>query len=140
MSMTRLNPYLNFAGEAREAMEFYRSVLGGELEISTFAEYGGAPEGLSDDGVMHAMLKTDAGFVLMASDAPGGVTRGTNIAISLSGTDAEELRGYWAGLSADGEVSVPLEMQMWGDEYGSLIDRFGVSWMVNIAGSAVEGG
>jgi PhnB protein len=130
---TRLNPYLSFRDTAREAMEFYRSVFGGELEINTFGEYGGAPEGLSDDGVMHALLKTDSGFVLMASDTPGDAPQpGTSITVSLSGTDAGELRGYWEKLSADGTVQMPLEKQMWGDEFGMCVDRFGVPWMVDI--------
>ena len=131
---SRLNPYLSFRNNAREAMEFYRSVFGGELEINTFGEYGGAPEGLSDDGVMHALLKTDSDFVLMASDTPpdNEVTPGSAISISLSGTDGDELRGYWEKLSADGTVTIPFEKQMWGDEFGMCIDRFGVPWMVDV--------
>ena len=136
---TRLNPYLNFTSNARQAMEFYQSVLGGDLRISTFAEYGGAPEGLEADNVMHAMLETPSGFVLMASDTPGtspGAGRATSdasgIALSLSGEDAEELRGYWEGLTARGAVTMPLERQMWGDEFGMLVDEFGTTWMVNI--------
>ena len=131
-----LNPYLNFDGTTREAMEHYRSVLGGELTVSTFGEFG-APEGVDPDGVMHAQLTTPAGFLLMASDgAPGQpVTSGSNFAISLSGDDAEALHGYWDGLAEGGQVTIPLEKQMWGDEFGMLADRFGISWMVNIAGT-----
>jgi PhnB protein len=131
---TRLNPYLSFAGNAREAMEFYRSAFGGKLEINTFAEYGGAPEGLPDDGVMHALLTTDSGFVLMASDTPPEMQAppGGSVSISLSGTDGEELRGYWEQLSAEGTVTVPFEKQMWGDEFGMCIDRFGITWMVDV--------
>ena|SRR5436190_16164662 len=130
---SRLNPYLSFTGSAREAMEFYRSVFGGELEINTFGQYGGAPPGLSDDGVMHALLTTDSGFVLMASDGSSATSAENGaITVSLSGTDAEELRGYWEKLSAEGTVSMPLEKQMWGDEFGMCVDRFGVPWMVDI--------
>ncbi len=131
---SRLNPYLAFDGTAREAMEFYRSVFGGELEINTFGEYGGAPEGLSDDGVMHALLKTSSGFVLMASDTPPDVQvqQGSAISVSLSGTDSDELRGYWEKLSADGTVTMPFEKQMWGDEFGMCVDKFGVPWMVDV--------
>jgi PhnB protein len=130
---SRLNPYLSFRDNAREAMEFYRSVFGGELEINTFGEYGGAPEGLSENGVMHALLKTSSGFVLMASDTPGDAPQqGSAISISLSGTDAEELRGYWEKLSADGTVTMPFEKQMWGDEFGMCVDKFGVPWMVDV--------
>ena len=132
---TRLNPYLSFGTNAREAMEFYQSVFGGELEINTFGQYGGAPPGVSEDGVMHALLKTDSGFVLMASDSPStedAASQGGSISISLSGTDADELRGYWEKLSADGTVTLAFEKQMWGDEFGMCVDKFGVPWMVDI--------
>jgi PhnB protein len=128
---SRLNPYLNFPGKAREAMEFYRSVFGGNLEINTFAEYGGAPEGMPDDGVMHAMLTTDSGFVIMASDGGGEPSGQSAITMSLSGTD-DALRDYWQKLSDGGTVTMPFEKQMWGDEFGMCVDKFGVPWMVDI--------
>ena len=86
---------------------------------------------------MHSMLETGSGFTLMASDPPPGmeVKPGNNIAISLSGDDAGELRGYWEKLSAEGNVQMPLEKQMWGDTFGMCTDKFGLSWMVNIAES-----
>ena len=131
---SRLNPYISFDGDARAAMEFYRDVLGGGLEITTFAEMGMADTPVADK-VMHAMLVTPAGFTLMASDTPPGMefSPGTNVAMSLSGDDEAELRGYWDGLSEGGVVTMPLERQMWGDLYGMCIDRFGIGWMVNIA-------
>jgi PhnB protein len=130
---SRLNPYVNFAGDARAAMEFYAEVFGGDLRMTTFAEMGAA-DAPNADQIMHGMLETPSGFTLMASDAPPGmeVRPGDNISISLSGDDADELRGYWERLSADGSVAVPLEKQMWGDEFGMCTDRFGVQWMVNI--------
>ncbi len=133
---SKLNPYLNFDGSCREAMEFYQSVLGGELVVNTFGEYG--DEGPSKDGVMHAQLETPNGFTLMASDTPPGMTvdKGAAVSISLSGDDSDELRRYWEGLSEGAEVTMPLEKQMWGDEFGMLTDRFGMQWMVNIAGAA----
>lgn len=135
---SRLNPYLAFGGNAREAMEFYRNALGGELRINTFGEYGD-PSAPGANGVMHAMLETDAGFALMASDLPpgsGGAPAGGNISISISGDDDEKLRGYWDKLSEGAQVTMPLEKQMWGDVFGQLTDRFGVSWMVDIVGDA----
>ena len=130
---SRLNPYLNFDNTARQAMEFYRDVFGGDLTINTFGEFGaaGTPEA---DKIMHSQLETDTGFTLMASDTPAEMTRtpGDNISISLSGDDADALRGYWEKLSDGGTVTMPLEKQMWGDEFGMCVDRFGVPWLVNI--------
>jgi PhnB protein len=130
---SRLNPYLSFDGNARQAMEFYKSVFGGTLTLSTFGEYG-APDAPGADKIMHAQLETDNGFTLMGADAQPGteLQPGNNFAVSLSGEDAEELRAYWAKVSDGGTVSVPLEKQMWGDEFGMCADQFGVPWMVDI--------
>jgi len=137
---SRLNPYISFPGTARQAMEFYKGVFGGELNVSTFGEFGGAggPDGPDPDGIMHAQLETSSGYTLMASDTPPGmdVTAGTNISVSLSGDDADELRGYFEKLSDGGSVTMPLEKQMWGDEFGMVTDQFGITWMVNIGQSA----
>jgi PhnB protein len=83
---------------------------------------------------MHGMLEAPNGFTLMGADTPPGeeYKPGNNIAMSLSGDEADELRGYWAKLSDSGAVSVPLEKQMWGDEFGMCVDKFGTAWMVNI--------
>jgi len=133
---SRLNPYISFDGDAREAMEFYRDVFGGDLVLNTFGEFG-APDTPFADQIMHAMLETPTGYTLMASDTPPGMQhrKGSAITISLSGDDADTLRGYWEGLSADGTVDLPLETQVWGDTFGQCTDRFGISWMVNIAGA-----
>ncbi|NUR73692.1 MAG: VOC family protein [Hamadaea sp.] len=130
---TRLNPYLNFPGNAREAMEFYQEVLGGDLKLNTFGEFG-SDDAATKDQIMHALLDTPAGFTLMASDLPPGMAHqpGQNISISLSGEDADALRGYWDKLAAKGNVTMPLEKQMWGDEFGMVVDQFGVPWMVDI--------
>ncbi|WP_027343538.1 VOC family protein [Hamadaea tsunoensis] len=129
---SRLNPYVNYPGTAREAMEFYQSILGGELNVNTFGEYGQTDASIADK-VMHAQLETPAGYTIMASDlAPGmDYQPGTNITISLSG-DEPTLRGYFEGLAEGGKITMPLEKQMWGDEFGALTDKYGVNWMVNI--------
>jgi len=133
---TRLNPYISFGASAREAMTFYQQVLGGELTLSTFGEYGAADSPIADQ-IMHAMLETPDGLTLMASDTPPGMERreGNNVTISLSGDDAESLRSRFEGLAEGGTVDMPLEKQVWGDEFGQLTDRFGIGWLVNIAGS-----
>lgn len=133
---SRLNPYLSFDGDARDAMETYKGVFGGELTVSTFGDMGQTDEGLKDK-VMHSQLETPAGFTLMASDTPPGsdqpYQRGNNFSVSLSGDDEAELRGYWDGLAEGGQVTLPLDKQVWGDVFGMVADRFGVLWMVNIA-------
>ena len=130
---SRLNPYISFTDNARQAMEFYKDVFGGTLTMNTFAEFG-AQDSPDADKIMHAMLETDRGFTLMGADTPTGMDHnpGTNIAVSLSGDDSDELRGYWERLSEGGTISVPLEKQMWGDEFGMCVDQFGISWLVNI--------
>ncbi|MCI0689869.1 MAG: VOC family protein [Sporichthyaceae bacterium] len=133
---SRLNPYISYDGNAREAMEYYQNVFGGTLTLNTFGEFG-ADSGPAADKIMHGMLETDNGFTLMGADNPPGTEHqpGQNIAVSLSGDDAEDLRGYWDKLSDGGTVLVPFEKQMWGDEFGMCVDRFGISWMVNIGQS-----
>ncbi len=131
---SRLNPYLTFDGRAREAMEFYRSVFGGELTVSTYDEYG-TPDPAVAGRVMHARLDTPEGYTLMGADNPPGeeFRPGSAVTVSLSGDTGDPLRGYWEKLSDGATVTVPLEKQMWGDEFGQLTDRYGVAWMVNIA-------
>jgi PhnB protein len=129
-----LNPYISFQNDARQAMEFYKDVFGGDLTLSTFGEYGD-PNAPGADGIMHGQLNTANGFTLMGADTPPGMETnpGDNITISLSGDDEQELRGYWDKLSEGGTVTMPLEKQMWGDLFGQCTDQFGVQWMVNIA-------
>ncbi|SCL48129.1 VOC family protein [Micromonospora chersina] len=130
---SRLNPYLSFRDNARQAMEHYQRVFGGDLRMNTFGEFGN-PDPQVADLIMHAQLETDQGFTLMASDTPPEMefTPGTTMAVSLSGDDADDLRRWWEQLADGGTVTMPLEKQMWGDEFGMCVDRFGTSWMVNI--------
>ncbi|MEP7240491.1 MAG: VOC family protein [Devosia sp.] len=132
---SRLNPYLSFKDNTRAAMDFYKSVFGGELTVSTFGEGGMAEDPAEADKIMHAQLVGTNGFWLMASDTPAkmGEPR-ANGQISLSGDDEAGLRGYWDKLSQGGSVMMPLEKAPWGDSFGMLTDRFGTPWMVNIAG------
>jgi PhnB protein len=134
---TRLNPYLGFRGNAAEAMEFYHSVFGGELTKSTFGELQASDDPAEKDKIMHAQLVTDSDYVLMGSDTPNSMAfnPGDTFSVSLSGDDEDELRHYWEGLSAGADVTMPLEKAPWGDSFGMLTDRFGVRWMVNIAGT-----
>ena len=131
---TTLSPYLNFRGNAREAMEFYREVLGGELYISTFKQFGAAADPSEDDLVMHADLHGAGGLHLLASDAPPRIEmrEGSNFALSLVGDSEPELRAAFDRLAAGGTVSTPLAVAAWGAVFGMCTDRFGVRWLVNI--------
>ncbi|MEV0374972.1 VOC family protein [Streptomyces sp. NPDC050636] len=132
---SRLNPYISFDGNARQAMEFYKGIFGGTLSVHTYGDFGGEEAGDAADKIMHGMLETDSGFTLMGADTPPGMEHkpGNNISVSVSGEDTDELRGYWDKLSRDATVAVPLEKQMWGDVFGMCTDRFGITWMVNIS-------
>lgn len=137
---SRLNPYLSFQGNAREAMEFYRDVLGGELTLTTFGEGGMSQEPGVADKVMHAQLESPSGYTLMGSDAvegtPGTVASGVQISLSGDTSADEELSGYFAKLLEGGGTQIePLVTAPWGDKFGMLTDRFGILWMVNISGA-----
>ena len=136
---TLLNPYLSFKDNARQAMEFYKSVFGGDLTLSTFKEFHVSQDPSEDDKIMHAELRAPSGVVFMASDTPNrmGYTAGASISMSLSGEDDAELSGYFQKLAAGGMVTMPLEKAPWGDKFGSVTDRFGVNWLVNIAAEKV---
>ena len=132
---SRLNPYLSFRNNAREAMDFYKSVFGGELTVSTFGDGGMAQDPADKDKIMHSQLETPAGFTLMASDTPSSVDHkpGNTMTVSLSGDEERALKGYWDKLKDGGSITMPLEKAPWGDSFGMLTDKFGVGWMVTIA-------
>jgi PhnB protein len=130
---SQLNPYLTFNGNTREAMEFYRSVFGGELTISTFGQMGADDPALKDK-IMHAALSTPQGYLLMASDSGPGMpfNPGNTITVSLSGDPGEGLEEAWEKLADGGNVTMPFETQMWGDVFGQVVDKFGTPWMVDV--------
>jgi PhnB protein len=131
----RLNPYLSFRDNAREAMTFYNSVFGGELNVSTFADYDASADPTEQHKIMHSQLETPDGLVLMGADSPEGMEYRpqAGVSVSLSGDDEARLRGYWERLSEGGSVTVPFEKAPWGDTFGMCVDRFGTSWVVNVA-------
>ncbi|HEX6478612.1 MAG TPA: VOC family protein [Ktedonobacteraceae bacterium] len=133
---TTLNPYLSFRDNAREAMEFYKTVFGGKLEMQTFKDLHASQDPGEDNKIMHSVLTADNGIVFMASDTPNSMEyrTGTNMSMSLSGDNETELRGYYEKLSAGGTIGMPLEKAPWGDTFGMFTDKFGVSWLVNISG------
>ena len=129
----RLNPYLGFRDNAREAMTFYESVFGGELTISTFGDFHASEDPAEQLKVMHSQLETPDGLVLMGSDTPNGMEYRPHagVSVSLSGDDEPRLRDYWEQLTESGTVTMPFEKAPWGDTFGMCVDRFGTSWMVN---------
>jgi PhnB protein len=132
----KLNPYLNFKDNARQAMEFYQTVFGGKLTMNTFKEYHASEDPKEADKIMHAALEADNGIVFMAADTPNSLEyrSGASISMSLSGANETELTGYFQKLSKGGAIGMPLEKAPWGDTFGMCIDQFGVNWMVNITG------
>ena len=131
MANVNLDPYIFFNGTCQEAMEFYKGIFGGELSMSSYDDVpGDTPEGL-EGKLMHAKL--DGPVTLMASDTTKADTHGHGkIHLSLSGDDEDALKKMFEALSEGGEVRDSLKKQVWGDEFGTLVDRFGVNWMVNI--------
>ncbi len=130
-----LNPYLNFDGNARQALEFYASVFGGSPNFNTFADFGTPQDSPDANKIMHGQLETEAGYTIMGADTPPGMDfQGLHgFGVSVSGDDADLLRGYWNKLSEGGTVTMPLEKQAWGDEFGMVTDKFGVPWLMNIS-------
>ena len=132
---SQLNPYLNFNGNARQALEFYASVFGGKPVFSTFADFG-AQDSPDADRIMHGLLETDAGYTIMAADVTSDMEYHAHVpagfSVSVSGDDADALRGYFEKLSAGGTTTMPMQKQVWGDEFGMCVDRYGVSWLVDI--------
>ncbi|MCU0298098.1 MAG: VOC family protein [Candidatus Nanopelagicales bacterium] len=126
--MIRLNPYLSFNGQAREALQRYHDVLGGELTLTTFAEFGQDDPAIADL-IMHGQLLTADGQMLMGADTPPGMDYrpGNTATVILHGEDEQTLRRYWDGLSQGATVNVALEPQMWGDVYGQLSRRCGAT-------------
>jgi len=131
MSSITLDAYLFFTGNCREAMEFYQSIFGGELTISTFEQMGSETPEEMKGKVMHASLKGGE-IELMASDSTREKFGTSFISLSLGGTDEAKLRSIFDKLSEGGKEISPLKVEMWGDIFGSFTDKFGVDWMMNI--------
>ena len=132
---TKLEPHISFRDNTRQAMEFYKSVFGGKLTMSTFQEFHASQDPSEDNKIMHAVLVAENGITFMASDTPNRMEYrpGMNFSMSLSGENAAEIKTYFEKLSAGGKVTMPLEKAAWGDTFGMCTDKFGVGWMVNIS-------
>jgi PhnB protein len=134
MSITTTT-HLNFRGNAREALTFYQSVFGGHLAAVTYADAHAVTEPVEAEQLMWGQVATDAGFRVMAYDVPSHTPYDAGtipVFVSVRGTDTDELRGYWDGLSDGAAVVVPLGQAQWSPLYGMLTDRFGVTWVLDI--------
>ena len=137
--MTKLQSYLNFAGNAQEAFDFYQSVFGGEfssvVRFKDFPMEGVAISKEDEDKIMHIALPIGEDNVLMASDVLESLgqqlVQGNNVYVSVHPTTREEADRIFNALSEGAEIEMPIGDQAWGDYYGSLKDKFGVQWMVN---------
>jgi PhnB protein len=135
--MATLNPYLNFDGNCEEAFNFYRTVFGGEF--ATVMRYKEMPADFQmpeseSKKIMHMALPIGQGSMLMGSDTPpsmGPTVIGSNVSISITAASEAEAARLFNGLSAGGQVTMPLDKAFWGDYFGMLTDKFGVHWMVS---------
>jgi PhnB protein len=135
--MTSINPYLNFDGNCEQAFDFYRSVFGGEyLELQRFKDVPPEAQLPAAEGerIMHVALPIGGGTVLMGSDRPSSMGTGTfgnNYHVSIQAEDDAETDKLFNGLSAGGQVTMPLQQTFWGARFGMFVDKFGVQWMIN---------
>jgi len=131
--MTQINAYLNFNGNCRDAMTFYKNCLGGELMLQTVE--GSPIEAQCPAGLKHQILHsslTKNALILMGSDmvGPGGLKEGNNISLSLSCSSEEEANNYFSNLADGGRIQEDLKLQFWGAMFGVVNDKFGITWML----------
>lgn len=137
MSVTTTT-HLNFRGDAREALEFYQSVFGGDLTVISYADMGNGDDPATADHVVWGQVAAPNGFRIMAYDVYPFLEwdRGKDpFFVSVRGDDEAELKRLWAGLAEGATVRQDLEPSQWAPLYGQLTDRFGVTWVLDIAAS-----
>jgi len=126
-----LTPYIFFKGNCREVMEFYKNIFGGKLTVQTYADAHMDDSPMGPDAIMHAMLEGGVAKIF-GSDTAKASPEAKKISLSLSGPDEDTLRKVFNGLGEGVEIEYPLAKAPWGDFFGSLTDKYGVEWMVNI--------
>jgi PhnB protein len=133
MSKIQLSPYINFQGRAREAMEFYHEVLGGNLELQTVDEQGVARPAGPGDSIVYSRLEADGVLIIAVDGHPDYPAKvGENMAIALGGTDKERLTKIFNDLAEGGKNKMPPTAQPWGADVGWLMDKFGINWTIYI--------
>jgi PhnB protein len=132
-----VTPHLNFCGNAREALEMYQAVFGGQLVVVSYADMGNTDPAVAGH-VTWGQVESDHGFRIMAHDVyphlawhPGE----DPFVVSVRGTDAAEIQGYWDGLVEGATVIRPIGPSAWAPLYGQLRDRFGITWVLDIPAS-----
>ena len=131
--MTQINAYLNFNGKCRDAMTFYKECLGGELVMQKISESPMAARMPSEMGakILHSSLTKD-NIVLMGSDMMGNnVVAGNSISLCINCSSDEEVNSFFDSLAKDGKIVEPLHQSFWGATFGSLTDKFGITWIFN---------
>ncbi len=135
---TDLSAYIHFDGKTREAMEFYQSVFGGDLALERYGTYGLSSNPDDCDKIIYGVLHSPQGFVLRGTDylrTGDSPQMGNRWALCLNGDDRELLLRCWEALAAGATVLAPLALAAWGDQNGTLRDRYGITWIVNIGAS-----
>lgn len=135
---TDLSAYINFAGNAREALEFYHSIFGGDLSLERYGDYGISDDPTDADKIIYGVLHSPAGFVLRGTDhtrSCGVPATREGWALCLNGDKLELLTRCWQALSDGATIVEPMTTAAWGDSNGVLRDRFGITWIVNIGAS-----
>jgi len=131
-----ITPHLNFAGEAKAALDFYQVVFGGEKVLMTYAAMGQAEVARAPDHIIWGQVASPDGFRIMAFDVQAGREhdRGANaFFVSLRGTSPEEVQARWLALADGGLVLQELAPSRWSPLYGMVTDRFYVTWIVDVA-------
>lgn len=132
MSSTKVNPYLAFKGNCKEAMEFYKSALGGELE---FMDFSTAPMEVPDDyksKILHSKLQFGDAIIMASDTMPNNeINVGDNVSIAIAVESEEVGEKYFNNLSNGGKIMMPFAEAFWGSKFGMLEDKFGVRWMVD---------
>jgi len=134
--MLKVNPYIAFKGNCREAIEFYKGALDAQVLFTQTVGDSPIPDMGPAANIMHCTLKVGDSTVMMCDDPkPGGGAAGGNISLAIGLNDPGRARKIFANLADGGTVVMPVEKTFWAEAFGVLIDRFGIQWMVNCEAS-----
>ena len=137
--MLGVKPYISFAGNCREAIDFYKQALGAEeLFRQTFGESPMKEMGPAD-AIMHATLKVGDSHIMMCDDPRGEAASSPgSISLAVGLDDAEQARTIFNNLAEGGNVTMPIDKTFWAEAFGMLTDKFGINWMVNCESAGAD--